>query len=93
MADIKSTIKKQAKAVNSKVRERILASLTAGLALVVGLAWNDAISSFIKILFPMEANVIVAKFIYALVLTILVTVVIIGLEKALKEEEKEPHDS
>ncbi len=77
-----------AKEVRNKIRERILASLTAGLALVVGLAWNDAISASIKVLFPLDANALFPKFIYALILTVFVTLIIIGLERALKKEEE-----
>jgi hypothetical protein len=87
MDTMKSKLAKAAKGVRKRVRARTLTSLTAGLALVVGLAWNDAIGTFIKILFPVEANSIVPKFIYALAITFFVTLVIIGLEKALEEED------
>jgi len=89
MSDIRSKIKKEAAGVRKAVRGRVLTSLSAGFALVVGLAWNDAISSFIKLLFPVDASAILPKFIYALVLTVFVTLVIIGLERTLKEPEEE----
>lgn len=46
--------------------------ISAAFGLVVGLAWNDAIKAFIEAIFPLKTGTIVAKFVYAAILTFLV---------------------
>ena len=56
--------------------------LSYSLGLVAALAWNDAIQSLIRSLFPKEsASSIVIKFIYAAVITLLAVIVIFSLAK------------
>ena len=50
----------------------MLTYIGTALGLVIGLAWNDAISSLIKSFFPDGTDSIWAKFIYAVVLTLIV---------------------
>ena len=63
-----------------KLREELagdtLKYIATALGLVVGLAWNDAIGALIKYIFPLDSNGILAKFIYAIVLTIAVMLVV-----------------
>ncbi len=53
----------------------------AGLGLVVGLAWNDAIQSFVKLIFPLETNSLIAKFLYALIITLVLVIVSFKISK------------
>lgn len=46
--------------------------LLAAFGLVVGLAWNDAVKALIESVFPSSSDGILAKFIYALLVTLLV---------------------
>jgi glucan phosphoethanolaminetransferase (alkaline phosphatase superfamily) len=43
-----------------------------GLTLVLGLAWNEAITSAINQYYPLDRNGLTAKFIYALAITLFV---------------------
>jgi hypothetical protein len=58
---------------------------------LAGLAWNDAIYSFIKYFFSLEQNSLLAKFIYAAIITLFATIIISSLERMLEEraEKKE----
>ncbi|MBI2609569.1 hypothetical protein HYW53_00130 [Candidatus Giovannonibacteria bacterium] len=49
--------------------------MLAGLGLVAALAWNDAIQSLFKSIFGDAPNNVIAKFIYALILTLIITFV------------------
>ncbi len=89
MNDIKNKILEETKSVERTVREKVLTYITAGLGFVVGLAWNDAIKSLIEYLFPLKENTILAKVIYAAILTIIVTAVIIYLERLLNRRAAE----
>lgn len=57
------------------------------LVLIAGLAWNDAFQSTFNRYFP-RGGAILAKFIYALVLTTIVIVIVIVASRVLHQETK-----
>jgi hypothetical protein len=61
----KASLKKQ-------MKTQTVTYLTAGLGLVAGLAWNEAIRELIDFLFPNPGNTLFAKFVYAFLLTAVV---------------------
>lgn len=75
--------------VARKMREQTTAYLLAGFGFVAGLAWNEAIKAAIEALFPLDKNGILAKFIYAVVVTVLVVVVSVLLMRLFQKEETE----
>lgn len=68
-------IRQEERVIEREVRERVVGYLTAALGLVAGLAWNDAISALIAHWFPIERNSILAKFIYAGAVTVVVVLI------------------
>ncbi len=62
------------------VLDQTLTLLLGGLSLVAALAWNDAILSLFKRLFP-ETGGLIAKFIYALTVTAIIAAVSMHLRK------------
>ena len=62
--------------------EQIQALITAGLGLVAALAWNTAIQDLFKWLFP-DQNSLIAKFLYATLITILVVFITHRLGKTI----------
>jgi hypothetical protein len=86
LSKIKNGIKNESMAIQDEVREKTLGYVLAGLGVVSGLAWNDAIKAFINYAFPLEsANSLVAQFAYASFLTIFVVVVSVYLSRLLKK--------
>lgn len=75
------------KKVKELVRERTISYIVAAFGLVAGLAWNEAIKSFIEYLFPLAQNTLLAKFIYALALTVVLVFVSVYLARLFKKEE------
>lgn len=63
------------KEISSKFREQTAGYMTGALGLVAGLAWNDAIKSLIESVFPFAKGGIFVKFIYAVVITVVVVFV------------------
>ena len=61
-----------------EVLERVQSLVTASLGLVAALAWNDAIQTLFVIIFGVQSSVI-AKFIYAVIITVLVVIVTVRL--------------
>ncbi|PIR73641.1 MAG: hypothetical protein COU40_01520 [Candidatus Moranbacteria bacterium CG10_big_fil_rev_8_21_14_0_10_35_21] len=75
--------------MKNEFRNRIKGYIAAAFGLVAGLAWNEAIRSSIEYIFPLDKNSIWAKFIYAILLTIVLVIVTIYINRILSDDEKE----
>jgi C4-dicarboxylate transporter len=62
-------------ALTGEIRERLVGYIVGALGLVAGLAWNDAIKSTIEYFYKVDGGGIAIKFIYALLITLLIVVV------------------
>lgn len=68
--------------------EKMSTLVTAGFGFVAGLAWNEAIQDLFKLVLPEDSNLI-AKFLYAIVITVVVVLVTTKLSRmanVLKEK-------
>ena len=65
-----------------------LGYILAAFGFVAGLAWNDAIKALIDFAFPLGTDSIVAKFLYAAAVTILVIIATWVGTRLTKEPEK-----
>lgn len=72
---------KQKTKITRAVKERTVTLVLAGFGLVAALAWNDAIQALFKEIFGEAPSSVVAKFGYALLITVIVTLVSIRLSK------------
>ncbi len=61
--------------VHREVRMQTVGYILTAFGLVVGLAWNEAITAFINTIIPLGKDSLGAKFIYAIVVTLLVILV------------------
>lgn len=82
--------------MTSEVLDRIIQLMTAAFGLVAVLTWNAAIQDLFTAIFG-EAGDLLAKFFYAIVVTVIVVLVTIRLgrlsERLKKDEEKEEGSS
>lgn len=70
-----SDLKNEGGRITGEVREKSMAYIAGGLGIVVGFAWNEAIKALIEYFYPLaSANSLFAKFLYAIVLTLIVVV-------------------
>lgn len=72
---------KEQKNVRAAIVERTVTLVLAGLGVVAALAWNDAIQSLVNFLFPLQKDTVAVKFFYALLITIIITVISLRLKK------------
>jgi C4-dicarboxylate transporter len=56
----------------NELKDQTTKYLVAAFGLVAGLAWNDAIKALIELLFPFTKSGVLIKFIYAIIITIVV---------------------
>ncbi len=70
------------------IRTLMLASITSALAFVVGLFWNDAIKSAIEQFVPPGEGV-AAKFISAIIVTVIVVAAVYLMFRAMHIAEKQ----
>jgi len=83
--DVIYTVKEGTVDIRNEVTTKISGYMIGGLGVVAGLAWNDAIKTLIEYLFPLAKNTIVAQFIYALVISIIVIIASVLIMKATKK--------
>jgi len=81
-------IKKESSQIQSEVRQNLAKYIGAAFGLVAGLAWNDAIKALIEYLFPLQKNELGAKFVYAVLITLVVVFITTYFVKLLKREEE-----
>ncbi len=73
--------------MSSEVLDKLVELMTAAFGLVAALAWNTAIQALFALVFP-EAGDLIAKFLYAITVTIIVVFVTIRLGR-LAEQAKQ----
>jgi len=93
MGKIKNRIRTEITGVKEEMRERTLGYILTAFGLVAGLAWNDAVKSFIEHVFPADqtGNTLKAKFIYAVIITTVVVLVSAYLSR-LSRKNKDGKD-
>lgn len=85
---VKKTLREEARMARKAVTRKMVGYIAAGLGLVAGLAWNDAIKQLIDYFLPAGGTTIFAKLLYAMVITLIVGLVLYYIEKSLGTEEK-----
>jgi len=79
-------LKEEAGNLKKEIHQQTLGYILAAFGLVAGLAWNEAIKSFIETLFPVSANSLMIKFIYALLVTLVVVLITVYLSRLFKKD-------
>jgi hypothetical protein len=84
-----TNIKAKSQSIKKEFQKRIVGYVVAAFGLVAGLAWNEAIRALIDYLFPLSKNSLLAKFSYAVLITLVLVIVTIYLTKIFVGEEAE----
>jgi hypothetical protein len=72
---LKEELKEEFTQAPKKVWQKSAGYIVAGIGLVVALAWNDAVQALVKVLFPLDTGSVGAKFVYAVVITVVLVLV------------------
>lgn len=79
-----------AKNLSSEVAGRVLSLVTSALGLVAALAWNEAVLAFFKEYAPSGTESMRAKFLYAVIVSLIVIVITVNLSKLASFAKTEP---
>lgn len=89
MIDNLKKIKDESAKLTEEVKQKTLNFIITAFSLVAGLAWNEAIQALINHLFSINKDTVLAKFIYAILMTLILVLITICLARALdKKKEK-----
>jgi len=73
--------------LKKQVKQNFLKYITGGFGIVAALAWNDAIKDIIRYLFPISRDTVLAKLIYAVIVTFVLVIISIYLTRLLKKKD------
>lgn len=78
--------------IKKEFQRKVAGYIAAAFGLVAGLAWNEAIKALIEYLFPLNHDSLIAKFAYAVLITVILVVVtgqILRINEGKEKEEKQ----
>jgi len=78
-------IRKVKEEIAEATKEKTIGYILTAFGLIAGLAWNDAIKSLIEYIFPLSPNTLLLKFIYAILITLVVVLMSNYLIKLTKK--------
>ena len=82
-----SKIKEGQMKLRKEIAEKTVGYILAAFSFVAGLAWNDAIKSFIDQFFPANKNGVFIKLVYAVIITIIIVLVTVLLVRFTQKKE------
>lgn len=85
---IKDGIRYESSELKREIKEKTIGYILAGLGLVAGLAWNDAIKAVIEFYFPLNQDSLMARLAYAIAITLLVVILSVYLARVTKFKKK-----
>jgi len=75
--------------IEIEAKKQLLTYLVSAFGLIAGLAWNETIKSIIELIFPIGKDTILAKFFYAIIVTLFVVILTVLFTKLLKDKKEE----
>ena len=87
MNGFRNKIREESQGLRKEVREKTFSYILAAMGLVAGLAWNEAIKSLIEYFYPASQSGILAKFLYAVLITLVVVIISTYLVKLSAKNE------
>jgi uncharacterized membrane protein len=89
MNNLAQKIKKEKLSLQKEFRQKLTNYLLAAFGLIAGLAWNDAVKSLIEQIFPFQRYTLIAKFLYALFLTLILVIIGFYFNRIFEREDNE----
>ncbi|MCU0680232.1 MAG: DUF5654 family protein [Planctomycetes bacterium] len=84
----KEKLKIEKEKIYTEAFNKINELAVAALGLIAALAWNEAIKSLFNVLFPRPEDSLIAQFLYAIFITILIVILSIVLARSFNRVKK-----
>lgn len=81
-------MEKKRNKIKNEVKKQTFGYLLAAFGLVAGLAWNEAIKALIESVFPKGQEGLLAKFGYAVLITLVLVILSIYLKNIFEDKEE-----
>ena len=75
------SLKEEQFKIREEIKEKTIGYILAAFSFIAGLAWNEAIKSFIDQFSPHASNSVLIKFVYAVLVTFIVVIVTVYIIK------------
>jgi len=82
-------IKAESTKISREIKDKTFSFIITAFSLVAGLAWNEAIQSLINSFFAINKNSVLAKFIYAILMTLVLVIITINLARVLGKNDQQ----
>lgn len=79
----------QGSSLSGEIKTTMFGYIVGALGLVAGLAWNDAIKSLIEYFWPNQQNSVLAKIIYAVIITAIVVILSIIISRVFAKKQRD----
>lgn len=81
-------IREEQARIRKEIKEKTVSYILAAFSFVAGLAWNEAVKSFIDQIFPTNRNSVFIKLFYAIAVTVVIVLVTIYLVRLTEKKEE-----
>lgn len=87
-------LEEEKREIEAAFKNQLGTILIAAFAFVAGLSWREAINSIMEYLLPINKDTILAKFIYAIILTFFLSLIYVYVTRFInkKDDKKEIED-
>jgi len=87
-------LEEEKKKIEIAFKRRVEGYLITAFGIVAGLAWNEAVKALMAYLFPIDKDTILAKFLYALIMTFVLIFISLYVVRFVnkKDDKKEIED-
>lgn len=89
LSKVTKRLRTEADQLSAEARERTVGYITGALGVVAGFAWNEAIKLLIETYIPTPKSTLLAKFVYAVIITLVVAAVATYLTRLLQKKQSD----
>lgn len=79
--------------ISKEVLDKMITLLLGGFGFVAALAWNDAVQSLFNEFLPAKGAGVAMKFLYAAIITVIITLISLRLSRYAKNEKDKASES
>jgi len=80
-------LKEEKNKIETAFKRRTEGYIITAFGIVAGLAWNEAVKALMNYLFPIEKDTILAKFLYAIIMTVILVLISLYVVRFINKKD------